>query len=406
MRTRGWRTELDPTQAQRIYFVRACGVARFAYNWGLEQRKAAYEQDGKTLGFFGQNKALNAIKREQYPWMLEISSAVPLWALKNLETAYRNFFRRVKAGGGPPGFPRFKSRARGLGSFHASTLRVESSRVKLPVIGWVRLKEADYLPQVGVKLHRITISERAGRWYISIVGDVEIEQERATGEMVAVHLGVRALATTLTGNELSQHDNPRPLEVALRRLNRAQQALARCQKGSHRRDRAKLRVASLHARVADIRRDSHHQVSATITHRHGLADERPDVIVVEDWDVRGMLKQKHPNGRAAKRNLSRAISDSGMGELGRMVRYKAEWSGSELVEGDRFYASSQTCSQCGWVWESMTLSHQTFRCEKCGLRMDREENAVRNVMAVAGRSPETKNGRGGEVSPSSEGTSR
>jgi putative transposase len=380
------------------------------YNWGLEQRKVAYEESGKTLGFFEQNTALNAIKREQFPWMLEVSSAVPLWALKNLETAYRNFFRRVKEGGGPPGFPRFKSRARGLGSFHASTLRVESSRVKLPVIGWVRLKEAGYLPEADMSFHRITVSERAGRWYISVVGDQEVEESRAQGGTVAVHLGVRVLATMLADDdELVQYANPRHLEAALRRLKRAQQSLARCQKGSQRRERAKARVATLYARIADLRRDNHHQVSTAITRRHAPDDERPGAVVVEDWDVREMLRQKHPNGRAAQRNLSRAISDSAMGDLGRMVRYKAEWSGSEIVEGERFYASSRTCSRCGWVWEAMTLGDLEFRCETCGLVVDREVNAVTNVMAlmnVAGRSPETLNGRRGEVSPSSEGTPR
>lgn len=423
--TRGYKTELDPTATQREYFVRACGTARYVYNWALADRTAMYEEQIAALkagdeekantlrreqSFFSQCKRWIAYRDENTPWAKEVGAGVALWELKNLDTAYRNFFRRVKQGGGAPGFPRFKSRRHGVGGFHASTIRVESCRVRVPIIGWVKLKERDYLPTDGVAVHRVTVRERAGRWYIAITADIEVPEPVAVGDDLAVHLGVRMLATVSDGRQFA---NAHPLEQSLRRLRRAQQKLARCEDGSKRRQGAKLRVAILHERVANLRREQHHQASAAITGRHASEQDRPRRLAVEDWDVKAMLEADHANGRAAKRRLSRAIADSAMADLGRMIRYKATWGGSEVIEGERFYASSRTCSRCGWVWAEMTLGHLVFRCQQCGLALDREENAVRNVqglladegeLSVDGRSPETENGRGGKVSPSSGGT--
>jgi len=382
---RAWKTELKPTAVQIEHCARACGVARFVYNWGLEQRKRAYEERGETLSAFTLGKMLNAIKLVEYPWLLEVSKCVPEYALRNLDLAFKHFFRRIKQGGEKPGFPRFKSRHRGMGGFTLNgSIHIESRRIRLPRVGWIGLKESGYLPQ-GVRVISATVSEQAGRWFVSVQAAVEQTITPATGEPVGVDVGVAVLATVSDGRTFA---NPKALRASGRRLKRAQRVLSRRQKGSKRRDRAKARVAKLHYRVGCIREDAIHKATSALVARAKPDAERPSAIGIEDLNVTGMLKNHC---------LAAAISDASFGEFRRQLEYKAVWGGSDVVVADRFYPSSKRCSACGAVRETLDLSERMFLCTACGLVMDRDLNAAVNLWMLAGGSPESLNGRGGHV---------
>jgi len=400
---RAWKTELDPTEQQRALLRRAAGVARFVWNWGLAERVKLYREKGESTSAFSQLKDLRARKATEFPWLGEVSKCVPQYALRHLEAAFAHFFRRVKErkagkGRGPIGFPRFKARGRCRAAFtvEGESVRVEAVRIRLPRIGRVRLKERGYLPAEGPDCHLlgVTVSECAGRWFVAVQGEVEQEVTPATGAAVGVDLGVTALATCSDGRTF---DNPRALRSAERRLARAQRAMARCQKGSRRRERAKARVARVYYQVGNLRRDALHKASAAIVGRGRVAEERPAAIGVESLNVKGMMANHH---------LARAIADASMGELRRLLGYKAEWCGSEVVEAATFYPSSKTCSRCGAVRAELDLGERVFRCEVCGLVLGRDLNAATNLRNVAAESAETENAHGVAGSPALAGGPR
>ncbi len=219
-------------------------------------------------------------------------------------------------------------------------------------------------------------SERAGRWYVSVAVE---ENSPATmfpvGEVVGVDLGINHLATVSNGTVF---ENPRALAHRLRKLQHLQREVSRKKKGSKNREKAKRRLSRCHAKVADLRKDAIHQATTT------LARTKP-VIVVETLRPKNMLKN-HP--------LARSLSDASFGEFGRQLEYKCRWYGSRLVKADRFYPSTKLCSGCGALKE-MPLSARTYSCPVCGLVMDRDLNAARNLARVAASSAETVNACGG-----------
>jgi putative transposase len=363
---RAYKTELDPTNVQRTQFVRCCGAARFCYNWGLAAMIAA-RQEGRKTSVLTEKKRLNAIKREEYPWLCELPYALVDAAFENLKAAYENFFRRVKAGQ-TPGFPRFKSRKRGLGGFSVrGSLVAEAGRIRLPVIGWVRLKERGYLPTDAGRIMSFTISERAHRWFVSALYEEECEEpEPATGEPIGVDFGIKELATCSDGTVFP---NPRALESATRQVKRLSRELARRKKGGKNWGKTKAKLAKAHYRVACVRQHALHQIS-----HHLTASTKPRAVVIEDLNVAGMLANHH---------IARAVSDVAFGELRRQITYKAAWNGVEVVFASQWFPSSKTCSECGAMRDDLTLRDRTFICPECGVMIDRDLNAALNLVALA-----------------------
>ena len=193
---RAYKTELDPNNEQRTFFLRCAGAARYVYNYGLADRKAQYEA-GTPTNFYNQTKRFNAMKDELCPWIREVPYVVTLYAFYNLDVAFKNFFRRVK-NGEKPGYPKFKSKKRGIGAFTFNTsIHIEAKRIKLPKVGWLRLKEEGYLP-VGANPNTATITERAGRWYVSVQVEEEIpDPEPATNPTIGVDVGIKSLRYAL-----------------------------------------------------------------------------------------------------------------------------------------------------------------------------------------------------------------
>lgn len=375
---RAFKVELDPNNVQRTAFLKHAGAARFAWNWGLARRKAEYEKTGKSSNAIEQYHQLTVLKKTDFPWLYEVSKAAPQEALRDLDKAYQNFFRRVKAGK-KPGFPKFKSRKNGIGSFRLTdTIHVDNDRIKLPRIGWLRLKEHGYIPTDGIHILSATVSESAGRWFVSVLCRQEIEVIRATGEPVGVDLGIKELAVVSDGRRF---ENPKALRKAQTKLKRLQRELSRRKKGGKNREKTRRKFAKVHQRIANIRRDTLHKATSAIVAKTKPDSERPSVVVIEDLNVSGML---------ANHCLAQAISDVEFAELRRQLEYKSVWNGSEVMLADRFFPSSRLCRHCGRINSELKRSDRTWTCD-CGAVLDRDLNAAINLknLAATGSSPGT-----------------
>lgn len=309
---RGYKTELDLNDRQRTACVKHAGAARFAYNWGLRRKIDAYEATGKSPTAIDLHRELNALKKTELAWMYEVSKCAPQEALRNLDQAFAHFFQRVelkKRGKlkGPVGFPRFKSRKAGLGSFRLTgSIHVFEDSIQLPRLGRLRLKERGYLPTSNVKILSATVSERAGRWFVSVQVEEEVpDPTLARGEPIGVDLGVKTLAMRSDG---ISYENPKALDEARKKLRRLQRKFARQQRGSRNREKTRCQIARLHYRIANVRRDALHEATSGIVAKTKPDAERPRAVVIEDLNVSGML-QNHC--------LARAIADVGMYEFGR-----------------------------------------------------------------------------------------
>ncbi len=366
---RGYKTELDLNNEQRTACLQHAGVARFSYNWGLARRQAHYKATGKGLNAIALHKELNALKQSQFPWMYEVSKCAAQEALRDLDSAYKHFFRRCqlkKVGQyqGKLGFPRFKSKKRGIGSFTLTGhIHVTEDTIQLPRLGVLRLKEKKnhhYLP-TDAHILAATISERAGRWFVSLQVREEVsDPEPATGAILGVDVGLKTLATCSDGTVIA---NPKAYRKRLKRLRRLARRHSRRQKGSKNRLKAKHQLAKQHAKIANVRNDALHKATSLLAAKTKPQEQRPAVIVLEHLHVAGMLKNHR---------LAQSLADASFYEFRRQLTYKAVQAGCAVMLADRFYPSTLLCSGCGHKKDSMPLSERVYCCEACGLVIDRE----------------------------------
>jgi putative transposase len=293
------------------------------------------------------HKELNTLKQTEFPWMYEVSKCAPQEALRNLEKAFKNFFGKVKlkAQGkyrGKLGYPRFKSRKKGIGSFRLTgAIHVFEDRIQLPRLGALRLHEYGYLPTTA-KILSATVSEQAGRWYVSVQGEETIAVPiECTGPVLGIDLGIKALATVSNGTVI---ENPKALRSNLKKLRRVSRQHSRKQKGSKNRAKATRKLARLHAHIANIRKDALHKATSQMVMKTKSPEVRPAVMVLEDLNISGMLKN---------RRLSRAIADVGLYAFRRLMEYKAQQAGILVKFVSRWEPSSKTCSSCNAVREEL-----------------------------------------------------
>lgn len=361
---KGYKTELDLNNKQITLCLKACGTARFTYNWGLKRYQEEREAGRKTPSSFSLQKEINALKKTSYPWMYEVSKCVTQGALDDLQNAFKKFFDNCKKKKpGKKGYPRFKSKKKGIGSFYLTgSIHVHEKHIQLPRLGLLRLKRANYIPTSGIKILSARVSEKAGRWYVSVQVEEEVpEPEVATGKPLGIDLGIKVLATT---SDAQVFENPKALRKNLTKLARLGRQHSRKKKGSKNRKEAAHKLARHHAHIANVRNHALHQATCAI------AKTKPCTIVLEDLNVKGMMKN---------RKLSRAVGDVGMYEFKRQMLYKAAKYGSTVNFVSRWFPSSKTCSCCGWVDEDLDLSVRTFICENCGLVIDRDYNSSLNL---------------------------
>ncbi|CAH0164684.1 hypothetical protein SRABI118_00847 [Massilia sp. Bi118] len=357
------RIRLDPNNVQATHFARAAGTARFAYNWALTEWERQYELCKADPSLPKPNEAalrrqLNGIKREKFSWMLEVTKSAPQIAIMQLGRAFENFFAKRAR------YPTFRRKGRDdRFALSNDQFRVEDRYIRVPKLGWVRMREA--LRLTG-RILSASISRSASHWYVSITVDTSDPSLPPTENqgVVGVDLGITALATLSTGEKFAGR---KALRILLGRLRRLSRNLSRKDKGSCNRAKAKLKLAKLHVRIANIRRDSLHQLSTRITRRF-------HTIVIEDLNVKGMLT----NGR-----LARAIVDMGWTELRRQLEYKSAWRSGQVVVADRWHPSSKTCSSCRYKMETLELNMRHWTCPGCGALHDRDVNAAINLKNMA-----------------------
>lgn len=386
------RVALDPTPCQERLLESHAGAARFAYNAGLAHVKATLDRHEKPewsyyalRRWWNANKdrlAVNTVTGE--PWWRDNSKEAYNTGLESLAEALGNWSKSRKGlrKGRRVGFPRFKSKDRAMPRFAYTTgsfglIDGDGRALRLPRIGRVHCME-DVTKRVdGAKVMRMSVSKRGGRWQASLTVERADHPapEPPKGGSVGIDLGVKRLATLSDGTVIR---NPRALDSNLRRLKRAQRSLSRKAKGSNRRRGARGRVARLHARVANLRSDALNKTTTM------LARAYTD-ISIEDLNVAGMVRNHR---------LARVVEDAAFAGFRRQLEYKTARTGARLHVIDRFYPSSKTCSDCGTVKAKLSLSERTYRCDECGLAVDRDLNAAINIQ-VAGSAPETLNARGG-----------
>ncbi|WP_313741729.1 RNA-guided endonuclease TnpB family protein [Pseudomonas sp.] len=354
---------LDPNKVQTTYLARAAGTARFAYNWALAEWGRQFQACTLNPALPKPNEAalrrqLNAIKRTQFPWMLEVTKNAPQMAIMQLGRAFQNFFEKRAR------YPRFRRKgANDRFTLTNDQFQVDGKRIRIPKLGWLRMRES--LRYTG-RIVSATVSRTAGHWYASISIDTSDAQlpPAENGGAVGIDFGVTHLATLSTGEKVS---GPKALQTLLDRLRRLSRALSRKVKCSCNRKKAKAKLARLHARIANVRANGLHQLSANITRRF-------HTIGIEDLHVTGML---------GNRCLSRAIADMGFAELRRQLVYKAARRGCQVIVIDRWYPSSKTCSCCRYKLAVLSLDVRQWTCPGCATHHDRDVNAAINLRNMA-----------------------
>ncbi|MBQ8482787.1 MAG: transposase [Bacteroidales bacterium] len=351
---------------QRKMLSQAFGNARFIYNWGLNRKKESWEKDKKNVTFLQLCKELTLLKQDgEHDWLKDCANVCLQQSLRNLDSAYKRFFKEKK------GFPKFKSKkfsrdsVKFIGSVHFD---FEKRRVSVPRVGKVKFFEHQTFDVNEVKLGTLTVSrDKCGDYWCTIVVDdskpqvskAKICEETAVG----IDLGIKDYAILSDG---TKYHNPKFLEREQNHLAVLQQRFAKTQKGSRRREKAKLKIAKLHRRIRDKRVDYLHKLTTDIVRKY-------DTVCLEDLNIEGML-QNHC--------LAMAISSVAWNEFVRQLKYKSEWHGKNVVMIGRFEPSSRKCSVCGYVNKELTLKDREWTCPECGGHHDRDVNAARNIKAL------------------------
>ena len=350
------KIRIYPSREQEQFLKKSCGVARFVYNWGLAEWQNQYK-NGRKPNHFMLEKLFNSIKKQEFPFVNEVSCCCYKCAFSKLGKAYKNFFDRRA------NYPKFKKKGM-HDSFRLENncFSVSNQRVKLAKMATMRMAEP---LRFDGKIMSGTVSRVADKLYISIA--VEISRDLTlpkTGKYAGVDLGVKDIVITSDGCKFA---NPRWIQKSEKKLKRLNRELARRKRTSKRRERTRLRLARQHDRVANQRKDWLHKITTYLVRNY-------DVIALEDLNVRGMVKNH---------NLAKAITNVSFGEFNRQIEYKAQMYGKQIYRVDRFFPSSKTCSNCGCVQEKMPLYVREWTCPDCGAHHDRDINAATNLLRQA-----------------------
>lgn len=348
---RAYKYRMYPNKQQQQHLAVQFGHARFIFNYGLNARKQAYKETGKGLTYTATALLLPKLKQE-LPWLKEADSQVLQQKLKDLDTAYVNFFQ------GRTGYPTFKNKDDHQAVRFPQRFKLTDSHIYLPKVGWAAL--VLHRPTEG-KMKNITVSKtKSGKYFVSVLCELEIFEFSNNLTPVGVDLGLHHFAVLSTGEKV---EHPACLRAAEKKLKRLQKALSRTKKGSANRAKARRRVAVLHEKIANQRSDFLHKLSNRLVRSHGT-------ISLENLNVAGMVKCH---------NLAKSISDSGWSSFKLQCEYKACQYGSSIKSVDRFFPSSKTCNVCGYVNNDLKLQHRFWTCPECSAEHDRDINAAINI---------------------------
>ncbi|WP_101101148.1 IS200/IS605 family element RNA-guided endonuclease TnpB [Macromonas bipunctata] len=357
---RAYRFRFYPTPEQEVILAQTFGCVRFVYNHMLRLRSEAWEQRQERMGYHDTSAALTLLKKQpEYAWLNDVSSVPLQQALRHLQTAFGNFF--AKRGR----YPQFKRKgSHQSAEYTASAFRWDGQALKLAKMDApLDVRWSRQIPQ-GAKVTTITVSQDAvGRYFVSLLCDDVVCAKPEVAEKIGIDLGLTHFAILSTGEKIA---TPNAFRKHEKKLAKLQRRLAKKKKGSKSRTKARLKVAKLHAKIADIRKDFTHKLSTRLIHEN-------QVVAVEALGVGNMKKN---------RKLAKSIGDAGWAEFVRQLEYKAKWYGREVVKIDRWYPSSKRCSDCGYTAQKMPLNVRHWTCHDCGSSHDRDINAARNVLAA------------------------
>ena len=355
MANKAYKFRIYPNTEQRVLFARTFGCVRFVYNRMLADKIKYYEKTRKKL-----NNTPAQYKKE-FEWLKEVDSLSLANAQMNLQTAYNNFFRSPKIG-----FPKFKSKKSNRKSYTTNCINgnilMKNGYLKLPKIGFVKLKQHRKIP-VDYKLKSVTISQTPSRkYYVSILFEYEKQvQNKELLSFLSLDYSMHELYKDSNSNEPAY---PRYYRSAEKKLAKEQRKLSHMQKGSSNRNKQRIKVAKLHEKVADQRKDFLHKLSRQIANAY-------DCVCIENLDMKAMSQALH---------FGKSVSDNGWGMFTTFLQYKLEEQGKKLVKIDKFFASSQICSCCGYKNpETKNLAVRVWDCPECGTHHDRDVNAAINI---------------------------
>jgi len=380
------KIELNATNKQKTYFAKACGVSRFTWNWALTEWNKRYEENKKILEVnpevkkelcqkisgMSLKKDFNSIKKKDFPWMYGVTKYASQQPFLDLQDAWGRFFKKTSKGR-----PKLKKKGKCRDSFYVGgdQIKIRGKKIHVPNLGLVRLKES---PRFTGKINSATFSRIADKWFVSLQFELDDRNEFCPNvktpiakRHVGVDLGITFMAVTSDGHAVI---SPMPLKKSLRRLKRQQRKLSKKIRAAKRDQRPlresknfqkqKLKVAKIHYRITNLRKDISHKLTTFLTNNYSS-------IAIEDLNVKGMSKNHR---------LARSILDVGFGEIRRQIEYKSKWRGesSSVTHVDRFFPSSKTCNSCKKINNELTLKDRIFTCQ-CGNVVNRDYNASLNL---------------------------
>ena len=351
-----YKFRVYPNKSQKILLAKTFGSCRFVYNHYLAIRIDRYKETKETLNYYACANDLKNLKAE-YEWLKEIDSTALQSSIRDLNTAYQNFFQGR-------GFPKFKSKKTHRYSYKSkcvnNNIQYDNRIIKIPKVGWLRTKQR--LEPVGRILNATVSQEPNGHYYVSLCCEVKFYKLDKTNKSIGLDLGIKDFCITSDGDK---YENPKYLDKSLKKLTKLQRQLSRKTKDSNNRNKARIKVANLQAHITNKRRDFTQKLSAKLILEN-------DVICIEDLQVKNMIKNH---------KLARNIADVSWSEFVRELEYKAEWYGRTIVKIDKFYPSSQLCNCCGHQYPlTKDLSVRSWVCPNCSDEHDRDVNAAKNIL--------------------------
>ena len=351
-----YKFRLKPNSEQKILLAKHFGCARFVFNHFLAERQEEYKNEGKSSNYYTQQARLAELKKGEYEWLKEVNSQTLQVALRNMDTAYQNFFKKKS------GFPNFKSKKSKNTFSVPQNCSVDEYKIYIPKFREGIAYFKDRKVKGVVKSMTLSLTP-SGKYFVSILTEQQYEPIAKTGKVVGIDLGLKDFVITSDGEK---YKNNRFLTKYQNKLAIAQKHLSRKQKGSNNFEKQRVKVARLYEKVSNARKDYLHKVSLDLVRNY-------DIVCLEDLNVKGMMKNHR---------LARQISDVAWGEFVGMLTYKADLNDKEIVKIDRFYPSSKTCHNCGYVKKDLKLSDRKWVCPECGANLDRDVNAAMNILSA------------------------
>ena len=359
------KIRLIPNKTQEKMLYKSAGTARFIYNWTLNKQEENFKLGNKFISDNDLRKEITILKKSELIWLNEVSNNVAKQAVKDGCNAYKNFFKKIAKK------PKFKSKKKSKLSFYNDCvkLKFKQNLVLIEKVGWIKCNE----PLTNQKFTNPRISYDGKYWHLSVGIEVKEENQELTNKTIGIDLGLKDLAITNEGKKYKNINKTSNVKKTKKRLKRLQKQVSRKYENNKEGQRyhktaniVKLekKIRLLHRRLANIRDNYIHQITTEIV------KTKPSKIVIEDLNIKGMMKNKH---------LSKAIAQQGFYEFKRQLQYKCEFNGIEFVEADKWYPSSKTCSECGHIKSKLSLSERTYICEECGCVIDRDYNASINL---------------------------